>query len=776
MKKWLAIFLLFGIFFSLPSLAVPLKYSTVAACPYPNPSIPNAPTACFVMLTVPSTGPVNYPVYVFTQNPDGSQTQYGVYFFSGQQFFLAQYSATLTQTYNLYYQDNNKTWRGCTLSLTNGQLTGGTCPGATFSLDPATASGTAQGVYNLSMGAQVWPRAKVAPTVIPPTYQPRTITFTNKTKYPTIWLTESCTQQVSPFCPNVASACQNTTTAIQQGQPYVLTIDQNGLCSANFYISAYQDGSQQISTGGSGSAAYATLFETTTYPLTLAPNTNPPTPGYPVAGVTPVVGIGTATYDVSAATGFNFGMTVYPATPQYCTLTIGGENTQALGAGYYNEQNPLNSLVPTTGLSFEDLCKKSSQNPPGTSSDAWDLSVVDNAGKFFGCYSLCQYATVNNIGNADQYCCTGNYNQPSTCTAPPASSYVINLANNSQHIYSFPYNDYVGTQTCSGLTNVNVDISGTAVPASQNTIKFNVTPTATPTASGASIAWAPAQDSDSTATITYLISMTQQSDNAPVPTSDITVNQQNNTAIVTGLSPTTAYQFTVSASDSSGASANSNPAGFTTLTPVYTLSAPTNVQANPALITQSSAVVSWTAVQDNSPNPQLTYSLDVTPPPSGSDYSTVTTSEQLVNLTPNTQYSVTVSAVDPTTSNSPQTAPAIQFTTQAVPPPPSNNITPPGTPVFTSGAHETGLITFTLASVGQTALVPGDNAVYTVTATPTNNPTAPVLNGFHLAQVGNNQWQARVRAVQSSVSYSIVVAVTYQNQVAESQPGTIPAS
>ncbi|OGT27097.1 MAG: hypothetical protein A3I77_02625 [Gammaproteobacteria bacterium RIFCSPLOWO2_02_FULL_42_14] len=752
MKKILAIVLMIGALWACAAVA-----DSVPSCPYPNPAVANSPKACYVMLTVPAGNKVNFPVYVYQQNSNGSQTQYGVYLFSGQQFFLGEYSNTFTATYALYYQSSkDKTWHSCTLSLANGQLSGGSCPGPSFTLDQP-AGGFDQGAYNLTMGTgSQWNSvAGPNPAPTPRYYQPRTITFVNNTRYKTIWLGETCSTSNTPEC-----VTNNELFSIPQGGNYVFSVDQNALVSANFYVSAYQNAQgKKIYTGGHGGhnegTTFATLFEITYHAVKFAGG------GNPTPGVTPISYVNESTFDISAVDGFSgFGMQVQPDSPTYCTTTIGSDDSSALGVGYYSSDNPMAYIQATPSMSLQQLCSISSQLPAGnTGPGAWDLSVLspkDN-NAFLGCYSLCTYATFNKLPNAAQYCCTGKYRTAATCTIPPASSYINNLYQYAKHVYGFSYDDFIGTLVCDGMTNVTVTITSDMV---ENTITFNnVTPVVSDvTTGGASVSWVPATDSDSSATITYSVQLTQNG--SPVPNAKITMGA-NNTATIANLTPTTPYQVVINATDNTGASATSNSATFTTATPTYGISAPTNVAASD--VNTDSAVISWTAATDNVPSPQLNYTIAVTPPPAGANYSTANTSEQLINLSSDTQYTVVVSAVDSGAANSPQAAAPIQFTTKAITPPNDNGLSQPVLSILRESPRIVFVTWPNVTFNGQSITDPKANVTYTVSVQPTISSAVGV---YYL----QNGMQARLRGLKLGDTYTVTITASYNGNTATSLP------
>ena len=591
-------------------------FADVPACPYPNSSVVGSPNHCHVMLTVPASNNVNYPVYVYRENSDSTLTQIGYYMHAGQQLILDKYSSELSANYVLYYNAgtfaNPQQWYSCTLSLLNGQLNpkqaSNACSGIGFNQNAAVGNIQA-GVYDLAIGANPWPQSNApVPAAQPLLYQYRTITFVNNTQYKNIWIGEACTQADNPGNKNCIN--QNNIVQIPQGQPHVFQIDYNGLISGAFYVSAYENSAgKKVNTGGyfndhSGGHTYATKFEVTAPTMTFATNASAP-----VIGVTPVLNVVGSNFDFSAVDGFNIGIVTYPNPPALCTYTIGVEGGP-FAASTFSAAKPMATLLPTSGLSLSQLCQNSSQLPSTDTTDTpWVLSVFSKKSQdFLGCLSPCSYAVVNygaNSAQANQYCCGGSYNSPSACTVAPTSSYVQNLHQNDTHVYTFAYDDHNGDFQCPTTTNLTVSFYSAPIA---NTITFNGTPTTTNvTTNSATVNWAAASDSSPNATMSYSVQLTQNS--LPVPNATITMN--GNSANITGLTPATLYQVTVTATDNTGASATSQPASLTTATPTYVISTPTNVVAsNP---TPTDAEIAWSASTDTYPNyGAITYSVTAT--------------------------------------------------------------------------------------------------------------------------------------------------------------------
>ena len=82
-----------------------------------------------------------------------------------------------------------------------------------------------------------------------------------------------------------------------------------------------------------------------------------------------------------------------------------------------------------------------------------------SGGDELGCYRPCSYAKYYHNGNQNQMCCTGNYNTPSQCTAPPTQPYVQDVDQNSTRIYSWAFSDWRSTFTCEPTASFTFEIT-----------------------------------------------------------------------------------------------------------------------------------------------------------------------------------------------------------------------------------------------------------------------------------------------------------------------------
>lgn len=616
-------------------------------------------TKQYLMWQMPST-PISFPIYVY----NSSGTQVGYIPVNTLQEFASEYqSGVTTESYTLYYQDSSNAWHSCVAALLNGSVDeqNSTCPGLTLNKPVPTSN-----VWTMGPGAIAWQNATTPP--VNPTktnYNARTITFKNDTDYQYIQIGESCSTSG-----NTPGTCQTTLDLAQiaKGESYQLpTIDKDGLNSSAFYITGYctastadecvKDGKKVeknwVSTGGygPGEVPYATKIEPTVLPVTNdVPN-------------------GASNIDISAVDGYNFGVVLYPENGAYCTYTVPPENSNVLGAGYYDESAPLAKVMPTNGMqSLENLCKNSSQLPVsyGGKDKPWNLVKLDSNNNFQGCISPCTYATKKygtGSEEANLFCCPvgSPYGTPQSCDAghdglsASTSTYTTNVLNSPefQNVYPFSYGDAGSDYGCPPETNFVVKfVSNKPKPPVSSLTITNVNATGV-TANSAVVNWT-ANDTDPKAgTITYNIITT------PTPSTAPSVSGMS--ASYSGLNNETTYQVVIEASDQDGNKAQSAPFSFTTTAQTYTLTAPTATAAN---VTQNSATINWTASSDvpTNLNQKITYTVTLTPSV-GAPVVTNGLTAALSGLTASTPYSAIVSAQDQDGNSA--TSTPVSFTTAA---------------------------------------------------------------------------------------------------------------
>ena len=422
-----------------------------AADPAPAAAPPAAPTA-FLMWQMPGSG-VDFPVYVYR---DKKQTDY--LYGTTQQAFLGGYDTTTAGKWTLYYRKGRK-WYGCTLALAAGAIdnAGTTCPGAVINPPVATSN-----VYTVALGASTWPSSAKPPAApVNTDYGKRTIVFVNNTQYASIRIGMHCTVSANPSNP----ACVNKPNLLEvaKGQRVAFQVDDKtkegkaypaGLISYAFSMTAYQNGSDWVESGGySENQPYATKIELTSMPV----RTDSAGRQFPA---------GATNFDVSAVDGYNVGVKAYPAVPTICTYTVPPENSNVLGAGLYSETAPLASISATA-----QTCRVSSQLPArarGRRSAAWNLLVTDGDGDFQGCMSPCTYAS-SKFGAtspaAAMYCCSGRFGTAAGCDQPAGkpgantSTYVQNLGGATKNVYRFAYDDAIGDFACPARTGFVVEFT-----------------------------------------------------------------------------------------------------------------------------------------------------------------------------------------------------------------------------------------------------------------------------------------------------------------------------
>jgi glucuronoarabinoxylan endo-1,4-beta-xylanase len=152
----------------------------------------------------------------------------------------------------------------------------------------------------------------------------------------------------------------------------------------------------------------------------------------------------------------------------------------------------------------------------------------------------------------------------------------------------------------------------------------------------------------------------------------------------TGLSPSTAYSYTVKAVDSAGSSAASNTASATTLTPPDTQapSAPAGLSASN--VTTTSVALSWNASTDNVGVTRYDVYLG-----SSVAVSSAYPNATITGLSPGTTYTFTVRASD-AASNASGASSSLSVTTT-----PTTDLTPPSAPANLTWASDGSTVSLT---------------------------------------------------------------------------------
>ena len=410
------------------------------------PGYSQAETENVLMWQMPDSG-IKFPVYVL------KNAHQSVYLYSpSQQSILGEYDKnTTTATYDLYYESNNTQWHSCKLSLKSGGIDSKTttCPGAVIN-KPLPKSN----VYTITVASTAWPSTSIKPVPNLPFYSDRNITFKNNTAYDKIRIGQVCTKSKNPN----NSKCKNSQKRweIAKGDTQVFQFDTvydknlTGLISTAFTVTAYKQAGKWIETGGYGVAQtpYATKIELSALPID-ENNVSFPVPQ------------GNTNFDISVVDGYNISAKAYPIGGGYCTYTVPPENSNILGAGYYDKNNSLASISTS-----ETLCDNSSQLPKNYSGKIpeWNLTKKTKTGMYEGCLSPCTYAKLDNNSSQDKFCCTGSsYGTPSKCDQAKGligantSTYVTNLDSNySTHVYRFAYDDAIGDFACPPDTSIAV--------------------------------------------------------------------------------------------------------------------------------------------------------------------------------------------------------------------------------------------------------------------------------------------------------------------------------
>ena len=620
----------------------------------------------YLQLSTPQAG-VSYPIYVYS-GPSGSMKQIGFIPNSASPAILGEYTEGMGAIYSLYYE-NSGMWYGCTLTIQNGQLvSSGSQPCVGGVLNPPAINN----IYGLGVGALAFPESSAAPSPAPvnPYNNPplRTITFKNSTGYQSITISEQCTAANNPNLPSPTPKHQlgcpsnSPIATVDANNSVTFQIPNVGLNSANFYVSGYQPQSGNAVTTDVGSAL---LFEGTWSPV--------PYPGNEV----------TSNLDVSAVNGFNIGVSAYPETPAYCTYTI--PNSSGISEiGYYDSIKPMASLALANNLTLQELCTQSSQTVTIDGTQVvLNLLQQDSDGNFQSCLNPCTYVTNQQLNQniINTYCCINAYNTPATCNAqnPGASNslFTTNLTKYTHAIYAYAYDDQVGDHACPGLTNFVVDFTTGATPPpptnctiSMPTLEFDPSNcTTNGTTSSCAISWPVATLSGNcpqNPTINYGISVAQINGVSVFKGSTTNLSEQLN-----NLNESWQYNATITPSigDNIGQDATAPFYVPTFDPPTFASPAVTDIESN-------QATINWNPPVEDTfvKKPTYQYAITVTPTAGGQSLSFSVSgingqqqSKSVSGLSPSTNYSVVISASDPSGNVSPLSAPTT-FSTTATPP------------------------------------------------------------------------------------------------------------
>jgi titin len=266
-----------------------------------------------------------------------------------------------------------------------------------------------------------------------------------------------------------------------------------------------------------------------------------------------------------------------------------------------------------------------------------------------------------------------------SCTTATTSCTVSTLTNGTSYTFTVTATNAVGMGAASDPSNAVTPATVPGAPTSAVATRGNTQ---------ASVSWTAPADNGGSAITGYTVTSSPGS---------FTCTTASTACTVTGLTNGTAYVFTVTATNSVGTGAASDPSN--SVTPATVPGAPTSVVA---VRGNASADVSWTS-PSNGGSPITGYT--VTSNPGGLTCTTATTSCTVGGLTNGTSYTFTVTA-----TNSVGTGAASA---------PSNAVTPATVPGAPTGA--TAVRGDTTADVSWTA--PADNGGSTITAyTVTSSP------------------------------------------------------
>jgi hypothetical protein len=335
------------------------------------------------------------------------------------------------QGYQYYqlWQNSGDCWQSCILGLNaQGELddSNTTCLGTVAPGAPKAANGIPYFIMGAAMFADAdcgtRPGRMSATNVLPA----RTLTFVNGSLANAICLqTDSSFEH--PQCTG-AGAHQITSQF-----PYVIGSHElvNGSNSGVGQVAAVQGeaGGDWTYTGRETSRStqvYATNLEWTLWPQHTRHS------------------IGPTTIDISLVNGFNAGATLTP--DQDCACYIADSEGGVPYFVLYKAGVPM-AEFPRPPSSYDALCPEGNRAP-----------ISGDVKK--GCYSSCSKARYNHSPDQDRLCCSGRYNQPSTCTDPPNQPYVIKTDSHSVRVYTWAFNDWRGTFTCEPNASFTFTIKG----------------------------------------------------------------------------------------------------------------------------------------------------------------------------------------------------------------------------------------------------------------------------------------------------------------------------
>ncbi|HEY0492053.1 MAG TPA: fibronectin type III domain-containing protein, partial [Candidatus Dormibacteraeota bacterium] len=450
--------------------------------------------------------------------------------------------------------------------------------------------------------------------------------------------------------------------------------------------------------------------------------------------VTPFITPGLAT-GVSATPG-NTQATVTWSAPaddggspitSYTVNTVGGGPTvttadgttlSATVTGLANGTAYTFTVVATNAAGNSSASTASAAVTPGATAPAAPTAVMGTPGD--GQATVSWTAPSDDGGSAiTGYTVTASDGTTATAGGSALSATVSGLTNGTPYTFTVVATNGVGNSVASGPSG---SVTPRTVPGAPTAVS------ATAGSSKATVSWSAPADDGGSPIINYTVS-------ASGGTSVTTPDASTLSTDVTGLTPGTAYTFTVVANNAAGPGPASTPSG--SVTPYTKPGAPTAVTATPG---NGNATVGWTAPADDGGNTISGYTVTASPGGATSIVSGTALTATVSPLTNGTSYTFTVVATN-AAGNSVASAPPVAATVGA----PEQ----PGSVSATAGGSGEATVSWT---------VPNDNGSpidhYTVT---------PYKNGVGQTPVdvpGGSSTSILITGLTSDPNYTFKVTAT----------------
>lgn len=371
----------------------------------------------------------------------------------------------------LFAQSTTSGWKSCIIAVNsdgsiNNDPTKTTCLGAAvqFTGQQGLAIGLGPALFN---GANV---GSDAPPSIPTTNTTgtRTITFKNSSKYKNICITTKKMLSQFTVTPTRLTACENLApnTPAANGDvripntagsnSYTFNIASGGLDSRAFGVIAVQFSSDTKMTAASNNLTGKQTVYQSNFEWDLFPNT-------PNAGSNRTQSVQRTNVDASGVNGTNISYIMYPTgtnNSHFCQI--------GSTVGYFDENNPMSSVMIDQTKSFTELCDPSALQPQG--------GVDGKNQKFVACASPCAAANIADDKNRIPLaCCATPYDTPEKCDnpsevpgydssvngiAPRLTQYVQNILSKTKAYYGYAYSDQSSDYNCDPNASYEIDFTG----------------------------------------------------------------------------------------------------------------------------------------------------------------------------------------------------------------------------------------------------------------------------------------------------------------------------